>query len=456
MSQPLTKHEYQDIGLDFLLKTQRAALWMVPGMGKTLVVYALLDLLKLAGSKFFPALVIAPKQVCDSTWLDEQQKWDDFKDLTVVRIGGSQEQRLRALHSKADLYVINFENIEWLVEVCNGNWPFRIVIVDEATKLKGYRTKQGGSRARALASIARQTGRFIELTGTPAPNGLKDLWGQLWFLDFGGRLGASYAQYIQRYFIVEAYSRAVIPREGAKREIEKLLADCTLAFRAEDWFDIKEPLVSRREVRLPDAAAKLYRTMERDFFVHLKEVGADVTAQIALTLTTKLLQLASGSVFDDGKTPRDIHDAKLDNLESLLNELNGENVIVVYNFTHEAKRIQARFPHAEVYRGKKDETKWNAGHTPLLLLQPQAGGHGTNLQHGGRTMVFFSPMWDLELRLQVAERIGPVRQAQAGYDRAVLHYDIVAANTLDEEVLERLTSKRSVQEALMLARAHRV
>lgn len=455
MSQLAVPKEYQDIALDFLLKTQRAALWMVPGMGKTLTVYLLLDILKLAGSKFFPALVIAPKQVCDTTWPDEQEKWSQFANMKVVRIGGSAEQRLRALHTKADIFVINFENVEWLVEVCGANWPFRIVIVDEATKLKGYRSKQGGKRAEALASVARQTGRFIELTGTPVPNGLKDLWGQIWFLDFGGRLGQSYKMFLQRWFIVEAYTRQVIPREGAKREIEKLLADCTLAFRAEDWFDIKEPVVSRREVRLPDEATKLYRKMERDFFIQLKEVDAEITARIALTLTSKLLQLASGSVFDDGKTPRDIHDAKLDALDSLLNELNGENVIVVYNFTHEAARIRAKYPHARLYRNKKDETDWNAGKVPLLLLQPQAGGHGTNLQHGGRTMVFFSPMWDLELRMQVAERIGPVRQAQAGYDRAVLHYDIVASNTLDEEVLERLTSKRSVQEALMLARAHR-
>ena len=455
MSQALVLKEYQNIAVDFLLKTRRAALWMVPGMGKTSTVYTVLDLLKLAGSKFFPALVIAPKQVCDTTWLDEQQKWSQFRDITVVRIAGSSEQRLKALHSKADLFVINFENVEWLVEVCNGNWPFRIVIVDEATKLKGYRTKQGGKRTKALSSVARQTGRFIELTGTPAPNGLKDLWGQLWFLDFGGRLGTSYAQFLQRWFIVEAYSRAVIPREGAKREIEKLLADCTLAFRAEDWFDIKEPVVSRREVRLPDEARTLYRKMERDFFVKLKEVDSEITARIALTLTSKLLQLASGSVFDDEKTPRDIHDAKLDTLESLLNELSGENVIVVYNFTHEARRIQARFPQAEIYRGKTQETKWNAGSIPLLLLQPQSGGHGTNLQHGGRTMVWFGPSWDLELRLQVAERIGPVRQKQAGYDRAVLHYDIVALDTIEVEVLERLTSKKSVQEALMEARAHR-
>lgn len=213
--------------------------------------------------------------------------------------------------------------------------------------------------------------------------------------------------------------------------------------------------MSRREVRLPVEAAAMYRKMERDFFLELKEVEASVTAKIALTLTSKLLQMASGQVFDDERTVRALHDAKLDALESLVNEMGGENIIVTYNFTHEAARIKERFPQAVLYKGKKEETAWNAGRIPLLLLQPQSGGHGTNLQHGGRTMVFYSPMWDLELRLQVAERIGPVRQLQAGYDRAVLHYDIVALDTLDEEVLDRLASKRSVQETLMLARAHR-
>lgn len=456
----LVLHKYQKIGVKFILDTQRCALYMPPGFGKTSVVYTVLDILKLAGSKFFPALVIAPKQVCDLTWPAERDKWAQFQDLTVVNIRGSAEQRMRALHSKADLYCINYENIEWLVEVCGDNWPFRIVIVDEATKLKGYRTKQGGKRAGALGRIARNTGRFIELTGTPAPNGLKDLWGQIWFLDFGGRLAPSYNQFMQRWFVIEAYTRQVVPRAGAEKEIHDLLADCTAAFRTEDWFDIQKPVVHRREVRLPPEAAKLYREMERNFFVKLAELQgeereAEVTARIALTLSSKLIQMAAGGVLDDEKTARVIHEEKLDALESLINELGGENLLVVYQFVHEAKMIQQRFPHAQVFMGKKQETDWNAGRMPLMLIHPQRGGHGTNLQHGGRAIAFFSPFWDLELRMQVIDRIGPVRQKNAGYDRSVLVYDLIALDTLDNEVLDRLEGKRSVMDALMSARAHR-
>lgn len=460
MSQHWVPKPYHDIALKFLLDTQRAAIWMPPGFGKTSLVYALLDILKLAGSKFFPALVIAPKQVCDLTWPAERDKWAQFRDLTVVNIRGTAEQRVRALHTRADLYCINFENVEWLVEVCGGNWPFRIVIVDEATKLKGYRTKQGGKRASALGRIARDTGRFIELTGTPAPNGLKDLWGQIWFLDFGGRLAPSYNQYMQRWFIQEAYTRKIIPRAGAEKEIHDLLADCAAAFRTEDWFDIQKPVVSRREVRLPPEAAVLYREMERNFFVRLAEIqgeerDAEVTARIALTLSSKLIQMAAGGVLDDEKQARVIHEEKLDALESLINELGGENLLVVYQFVHEAKMIQRRFPHAEVFMGRKQEEKWNAGNIPLMLIHPQRGGHGTNLQHGGRAIAFFSPFWDLELRMQVIDRLGPVRQSQSGYDRSVLVYDLVTLDTLDNEVLDRLDGKRSVMEALMSARAHR-
>lgn len=461
MTQNLALRDYQNIAVKFLLDTQRAALWAVPGMGKTSTVLTVLQILKLAGSRLFPVLIIAPKSVCDLTWPAEREKWAQFQDLTLVNIRGSAEQRNRAMHTKADIYCINFENVEWLVEVCGANWPYRTVVVDESTKLKSYRTKQGGKRASALAQVARNTGRFIELTGTPAPNGLKDLWGQLWFLDHGGRLGTSYNQFLQRWFIVEAYTRQVIPRAGAEKEIQDLLADCTLSLRAEDWFDIQKPVVSRRDVRLPAPAAELYRKMERDFFIRLQELADDkerdasVTAQIALTLSTKLLQIAGGTVLDDDKKAQPIHDAKLDELDNLLGELNGENVLVVYQYIHEAKRIQERFPHARIFMGAKDEKAWNEGTVPLMLIHPQRGGHGINLQHGGRAMIFFSPMWDLELQMQVAERIGPVRQAQSGYDRAVLLFWLTALDTVDLEVMDRVDNKRSVLDALMEARARR-
>lgn len=456
----LVLREYQNIAVQFLLDTQRAALWAVPGMGKTSTVLTVLQILKLAGSRLFPVLIIAPKAVCDLTWPAELAKWSQFEGLTMTNIRGSAAQRNAAMHVRSDIFVINFENVEWLVEVCGANWPYRTIVVDESTKLKSYRTKQGGKRASALAEVARKTGRFIQLTGTPAPNGLKDLWGQLWFLDFGGRLGGSYSAFLQRWFIVEAYTRQTHPRPGAEKEIQALLADCTLSLRAEDWFDIQKPVVSRREVRLPDEAAKLYRQMERDFFIRLQELAdseqdSSVTAQIALTLSTKLLQIAGGTVLDDDKKPQRIHEAKIDELESIIGELGGENLLVVYQYVHEAKAIQARFPHARIFTGAKDEKDWNEGTVPLMLIQPQRGGHGINLQHGGRAMVFFSPMWDLELQLQVFERIGPVRQKQSGYDRAVLLFWITALETIDLEVMDRIDSKRSVLDALMEARAHR-
>lgn len=455
MAKDYVPKPYQDIGAEFILENQRCALWAPPGFGKTAITLTVIDILKLAGSRFFPVLVIAPKQVCDTVWPTEVKQWNQFRDLTVSNIRGDARQRGVALHTKADIYCVNFENVEWLVEVCGPNWPFRTVVVDEATKLKGYRTKQGGKRAKALGSIAHKAGRFIELTGTPSPNGLKDLWGQLWFLDYGGRLGTSYNAFMQRWFVTEAYTRRIIPREGASAEIYRLIADCTLSLRPEDWFQLEKPIVSERHVRLPPEATKLYRQMERDFFIRLDEVDAEVTAQIALTLTTKLIQMASGGVLDDEKKSQVVHEQKLDALESLINESGGENIIVVYNYVHEAKMIQERFPHAVKFTSKKDEESWNAGNIPLLLLHPQRGGHGTNLQHGGRTMVFFSLTWDLELYEQVKERLGPVRQAQAGYKRSVLYHHIITLDTVDEQMLERLQGKRDVMNALMEARARR-
>ena len=435
------------------MENQRAALWAVPGMGKTSIVYTVLDLLKLAGSRFFPALVIAPKKVCELVWPSEQQKWNQFRDLRVVPILGSVKQRMLALATPADVYVINFDNVQWLVNHLGAKWPFKIVVVDEATKLKNFRLKQGGARARALAQVAKLTGRFIELTGTPSPNGLKDLWGQMWFLDFGHRLGNSYDAFFRRWFILEAYTNRVIPRPNAEKEIYKAISDITLALRAEDWFDIQQPRHTVRPVVLPAEARKIYDKMEDEFFLELN--NREITAPIAMTLTTKLLQISGGAVLDTEKDWHRVHDAKLDELWSLVDELNGENVLVVYHYQHEAERILELFPKWRVFRTKKDEDDWNANRVPGMLIQPQSGGHGTNLQDGGRTMIFFTNTWDLELRMQVVDRIGPVRQAQSGHDRVVLLFDLIAKDTMDEEVYERLTSKRSVQDSLMAARARR-
>jgi len=457
VAEDYTPREYANIATSFLLDTQRCALWAKPGMGKTAIVYTVLDILKLASSRFFPALVIAPKKVCNITWPAEQKKWKQFRDIRVVNIAGNVDTRRMALQTSADVYLINFDNIPWLVKQFGDRWPFKIVIVDEATKLKNFRLKQGGVRAAALAQIARSVGRFIELTGTPAPNGLKDLWGQMWFLDFGHRLGASYDAFLKRWFIKEAYTFNIIPRANAEAEIYKALADCTLALRPEDWFDLREPIHSVRNIDLPPDAAKLYKQLEREMFAELEnEAGKhEITAPIALALTTKLLQVAGGAVLDTEREWHEVHDAKLDELEELIDELNGENVLVVYNYVHEWERIKARFPKSRKFSCEADEADWNAGKIPIMAIQPQSGGHGISLQHGGRTIIFYTNTWNLELRLQVIERLGPTRQAQSGYDRSVLVYDIVANSTVDVEILTSLTEKLTVQEALMLARARR-
>lgn len=453
MSQNLTPKPWQNVGSDFIYNTQRCALWAKPGMGKTGIVYTVLDLLKLAGSNFFPALVIAPKAVCEGVWPAEQAKWRQFRDLRVVQVLGTVAQRRDALVTNADIYVINFDNVQWLVNYLGAKWPFKIVIVDEATKLKGYRTKQGGMRARALAQVAKSTGRFIELTGTPSPNGLKDLWGQIWFLDFGHRLGTSYDAFFKRWFILEAYTGQVIPRPNAEAEIYAALADITMALRPEDWFDIKKPIYSVIECELPLEARALYDKMEEDFFLQIGE--REVTAPIAMTLTTKLLQISGGAVLDTEHDWHHIHNAKLDKLESLVNELGGENLLVVYQYKHEAIRLLERFPKWRVYKSKADENDWNGNKVPGMLLQAQSASHGLNLQYGGRAVANYTPTWNAELREQVMERIGPMRQAQAGLDRSVLVYDLIAKNTMDVEVLERVNGKLTVQDALMLARARR-
>jgi hypothetical protein len=293
-------------------------------MGKSATTYSVLDMLMLLGSSFFPALVIAPKKVCELTWPSEQRKWLDFKGLKVVSILGEADVRSDAIMSKGDVYLINYDNVPWLAE--RLKWPFKIVISDEARRLAGFRGEwrvnehgtrwlqthgAGGVRSKALAAIAEHVGRWINLTGTPATNGLKDLWGQNWFVDFGMRLGNSYGDYMKRWFYENPYSRVVELRHpSCEQEIYGKLADVSMALRAEDWFDIKEPLVMRREVELPPDARRLYDTMERDFFIQIGE--REINAVNAAVLSSKLLQIASGAVYGADKSVTQIHDAAFD------------------------------------------------------------------------------------------------------------------------------------------------
>jgi SNF2 family DNA or RNA helicase len=445
----LTPHPYQGLGRDFILDHQRCCIWADPGMGKTVMSYSAMDILWLAGSHFWPALIIGPKRVARSVWTRERDKWDDFQHLRVSAMIGTEQERRDALKRKADIYTINFENIEWLMDTLgHNNWPFKIVIVDEATKLKGFRLRNSTQRSKALASICRRVGRWVNLTGTPASNGYKDLWGQLYFIDLGERLGKSYTAYMDMYSTTNEYSHETTFSDHAKAAINERLQDVCLTIRAKDWFDLKEPIRRTIEVDMPNAARATYRELAKEMYAQLAD-GTEISPINAAGLSAKCLQLASGAVIVEGKQWKEVHNAKMEALESLHDEINGEPLMVGYWWRHDRERLLKKFPYARVIDTKKDEDDWNAGKIPMALTHYASVGHGLDLQYGGHRLVHFSRWWDLELDEQLFNRIGPVRQFQAGFDRPMFEYSIVTRDTVDELVPVRHTMKKEVQDLLM-------
>jgi SNF2 family DNA or RNA helicase len=423
------------------------------GMGKTAATLSALDLLWLAGSGYWPALVIAPLRVARGTWPREAQKWAEFNGLRVTAITGDANTRAFALRSKADVYTINFENLVWLFDTLGpDNWPFKIVVIDEATRLKGFRLKKGTKRSTLLSEIAARTGRWIELTGTPAPNGLKDLWGQLWFIDQGKRLGYSHSDFMGRFFNTNQYSGEVTPEHFALDQIPELVRDVCLTVRAKDYFDIKDPIKRVVEIDLPQKARALYRELEKEMYAEIDKLGAHIDVVNAAGLSAKCLQLASGAVIardaEDDKMIHHVHDEKLDALESIIEEANGAPVLVGYWWKHDLARMMKRFPFMQQIKTQKDEDRWNEGRIVAAPAHYASLGHGLNLQDGGHRLVRYSRWWDAELDDQLAERIGPVRQIQSGYDRPVWHYDIVARDTIDMDVAYRHETKAEVQNIL--------
>ena len=449
-----TAQPFQRIGTQFMLDHPRCNLWAKPGMGKTAMACTVLDCLKIAGSDFLPAIVLAPARVAKIVWPGELARWDVFKDLTFTTILGERADRVDALLGpKTDLYVINYENVLSLRQHLGKKWPFKTVFADESRRLSGFRLRNSTLRADALADIAAHTGRWVNMSGTPAPNGYEDLWGPNWFIDEGRSLGRSYTKYTQQFFSENPYSRRVKLLPGAQEEIDAKLAAYSIAFRPEDWFDIQKPLCRIVPVEMPKTVRDAYRKMERELVTYVGDVA--VLAPNAGVQTGKLLQMASGSVYPGpGAEALALHDAKNDGLESIVNEL-CEPLLVAYWWQFTPGRIQRAFPKARVLTTEKDFSDWNKGKVPIGLINYKSAGHGLSLQDGGRALAYYDQIWDEELRQQVLERVGPTRQAQSGYKRVVLQYDIVTQGTEDEAVLIRSAEKCSIGEALMRAHARR-
>jgi len=445
-------HPYQQEAMAHLYKVRRGALWMPMGGGKTVTTLTALDNLSLL-EDVFPALVLAPLRVARSTWPEEVAKWPHLKHLRVSVITGTPKQRERALAKDADIYCTNYDNLVWLRKELGDAWPFKTVVADEFTRLKSFRLRQGGSRARALGQVAHtHVSRFIGLTGTPAPNGVKDLWGQIWFLDEGQRLGRTFSAFEQRWFRKGYDGYSLVPYDHTQAEVEERLKDICLTVTG---LDVDEPIMNPLYVDMPPSARKVYDAMEVEMFAVLNEEG--VEAANAAVRTQKCLQLANGALYiDDDGNWEAAHDAKLDALESIIEEANGAPVLVAYNFKHDLERLRARFRQGRVLDADPDTIKqWNAGRISVLFAHPASAGHGLNLADGGNILAFFGVNWSLEEHMQIIERIGPMRQKQAGHDRPVFIYPILARNTVDDLVMERLSSKRSVQDVLLEAMKRR-
>ena len=451
MSRDFVPHPHQKQALAHIYQKRRCALWMPMGGGKTSTTLTALETLD-AVEATYPALVLAPLRVARSTWPEEVEKWSHLKHRKVSVITGTEQQRLRALmDTSADIYATNYEQLAWLVKTLGDEWPFRTIIADEFTRLKSFRLRQGGSRAQALSKRAFVSSRFIGLTGTPAPNGLKDLWGQIWFLDKGERLGKSFSAFEMRWFRKGHDGFSLQPLDHAQREIEEKLQDICLTVTG---LQVDEPIVQPVYVDLIPRDRQLYTAMEKEAFAVIADEGVEaVNAAVRLN---KCLQIANGALYlDDGRWEK-IHDAKLDALESIIEEANGASVLVAYNFKSDLERLRLRFPYGRVLDADPDTIRqWNAGRIRLLFAHPASAGHGLNLAEGGNILAFFGVNWNLEEHQQIIERIGPQRQKQAGLDRPTFIYPILARKTVDELVIRRLESKRSVQDILIEAMKER-
>ena len=450
MSGDLILRPYQKLIIDHIIAYKRCAIWAGMGLGKTSSVLAALEALNLL-EDIYPVLIIAPKRVALNTWPDEVQKWGAFKHIKVSTVLGSLYQRENALAEVSDMYTTNFENLPWLIAFLGKKWPFKTVIIDEASKLKGFRTRQGSIRAKKLATVAHTlVSRMILLTGTPAANGIEGLWGQTWFIDKGERLGKSFSAFSERWFMPNYNGFGIRPTEGAQVEVQNAVKDVCLTIKSEDWFDLRSPIVNQLRIKLSPKVDQLYKKMESEFFLALK--NGEVEALNEASKLGKCHQIANGALYLEDKKWEVIHDSKLEALAEIIDEANGAPILVVYHFKSDIVRLKEFFKQGvEFDDDPATQKKWNKGQIPLLFIQPASAGHGLNLQDGGNIIVFFSMTWDLEQHDQVIERIGPMRQLQSGHNRSVFIHYILAENTIDEEMLERLQTKKEVQEILLNA-----
>ena len=442
-------HSYQRHCINKILETKKLGLFLDMGLGKTVTTLTAVKELKYNRFQVCKVLVIAPKKVAEGTWTKEAAKWDHTKMLRVSPVLGSQAKRIRALNTPADLYVINRENVCWLVDYYRNAWPFDMVVIDESSSFKSHSAK----RFKALAGISSRISRMVELTGTPSPNGLADLWSQVYLLDGGERLGKRYSQFRERYFQPDkrgadgmVYSYEAKP--GTEESILAKISDICISMKAEDYLELPDLTYHEVPVELDKKSWKAYQDLERKMILELPEDDELISVTSAAALSNKLLQLANGAVYDEDRQVHEVHDCKIEAFLELVESLQGKPVLVFYNYQHDRERILKALAKSGLrireLKTTQDEDDWNAGRIDILLTHPASSAYGLNLQQGGNHVIWFGLTWNYELYTQANKRLH--RQGQV--NKVIIHH-LVSTGTRDEEVMTALKRKDDVQNWVM-------
>ena len=434
-------HDYQKYATDFIMAHPIAAVFLEMGLGKSVITLTALFDLILDMFLIRKVLVIAPLRVARDTWPSEIKKWDHLDGLTYSVAVGTEAERKAALMKTADIYIINRENVDWLITKSSIPFDFDMVVIDELSSFKSHQAKRFKSLLKARPKVK----RIVGLTGTPSSNGLMDLWAEFRLLDLGERLGRYITHYRNSFFTPDKRNGEVIfsykPLPGAEDAIYKRISDITISMKSCDYLKLPECVINEVPVFMDEKESEVYERFKEDMVAKIKD--KEIDAANAAVLSGKLLQMANGAVYDEEKNSLRIHNRKLDALEDLIEGANGKPVLIAYWYQHDAERIKARFPVREI-KTSKDIEDWNAGKISAAIIHPASAGHGLNLQSGGSTLIWFGLTWSLELYQQTNARLH--RQGQT--ETVVIHH-IIAKGTIDEQVMKALRKKEKTQDALI-------
>lgn len=453
LSRPFAPHNYQAYCINRIVDMPvfpgpGLGAYLDMGLGKTVITLTAINELKYSRFAVRKVLVIAPKKVAEATWSKEAAKWEHLKLLRIVPVLGSLKQRIRALNTPADVWVINRENVQWLVDYYRNDWPFDFVVIDESSSFKNHQAK----RFKSLCWVRKKISRLVELTGTPAPNGLIDLWAQVYLLDGGERLGKTIGGFRQRYFDPDQRNAQQVfsykPKDGAGDTIQDKISDICISMKAADYLALPELVYDDIPVELDPKARAAYKKLERDMLLEVDE--DQITAATAAVLGNKLLQLGNGAVYGENHQVVEIHDCKIEAFLETVEALNGQQILVGYNFKHDRDRLLKVLAKSgrrvRVYTGSQDEDDWNEHKIDILLMHPASTAYGLNLQDGGNHIIWFGLNWSLELKQQADKRLHRQGQRQ----KVFIHH-LIVQGSMDEDVMDALQGKSTTQESLLKA-----